>query len=62
MVFDCPASAFKPRIAHDGWTISAGQIKRGLWTVSLPDGDWQLFETLAQACAFIRKEYPCPQS
>jgi hypothetical protein len=58
MLFDCPPATFKPRIAHDGWTLSAGEVKRRKWTVTTPDGDWQLFDTLGQACDFIRRRTP----
>lgn len=56
MVFDCPASAFKPRISHDGWHDN----KNGpLWAVSLPSGDFHIFDSLGEAADYIRKEFPC---
>jgi hypothetical protein len=56
MVFDCPPSVFKPRISHDGWQDN----KNGpLWAVTnLPGGDFHIFDSLGEATAYIRKEFP----
>lgn len=49
MFFDCPPN--KPRISHDGWSTAKDYP---LWSVT-HNGDFRLFDTLAQACDYIRK-------